>query len=418
LEVQSTSRFAGGILAVTIGCPDCGALEDIPPLPPRSKAVCQLCDRNLEKTSGRSITAALACSLATFLLLFPSNILPLLRVNVLGMDTENVVGGGIATLWDRNWVLISGLSAVLVIAFPFIRFGLLSAVLGALRLGWRPNWLGSAFRWAVWLDLWAMSDVFLLASFVGYYRLINLRQADVSIDVGGACFMAAGFLTMLSRAALDRCTVWRAIRPELEAPADGESLSCTTCDFVQPASCDGQACPRCGATLRVRKRDAMPRTAALLAAAFVLFFPANILPMNISNQLGDRQSYTIFTGIRELFIHGLWPLGAIVFCTSILIPVAKIGAVAWCVLSVWRGSHRHLVAKTKIFRIVAELGRWSKTDPFTIVFFVPLVNFGAFASDDAGWGATAFMLMTMLTMLATNTFDPRLMWDVASSRSP
>jgi paraquat-inducible protein A len=162
----------------------------------------------------------------------------------------------------------------------------------------------------------------------------------------------------------------------------------------------------------------MPRTAALLAAAFVLFFPANILPMNISNQLGDQQSYTIFTGIRELFIHGLWPLGAIVFCTSILIPVAKIGAVAWCVLSVWRGSHRHLVAKTKIFRIVAELGRWSKTDPFTIVFFVPLVNFGAFASDDAGWGATAFMLMTMLTMLATNTFDPRLMWDVASSRSP
>jgi paraquat-inducible protein A len=61
---------------------------------------------------------------------------------------------------------------------------------------------------------------------------------------------------------------------------------------------------------------------------------------------------------------------------------------------------------------VAELGRWSKTDPFTIIFVVPLVQFGGLASADAGWGATAFMAMSILTMLASTTFDPRLMWDV------
>ncbi|HET9150920.1 MAG TPA: paraquat-inducible protein A, partial [Gemmatimonadales bacterium] len=90
---------------MTIACPDCGALEDIPPLPPRSRAVCRLCDSDLEKTSGRSITAALACSLGAFLLLFPSNILPLLRVDVFGMQVENSVGGGIAVLWSHQWVL-------------------------------------------------------------------------------------------------------------------------------------------------------------------------------------------------------------------------------------------------------------------------------------------------------------------------
>jgi paraquat-inducible protein A len=183
-------------------------------------------------------------------------------------------------------------------------------------------------------------------------------------------------------------------------------------------SCDGRRCPRCGARLTSRKPDAMPRTAAMLVAAFILFFPANILPMNVSTQMGSQVSYTIFTGVRDLFEAGLWPLGIIVFCTSILIPVGKIVAVGWCVLSAWRGSRRHLVGKTKIFRIVADLGRWSKTDPFTIVFFVPLVHFGAFASSDAGWGATAFMLMTVLTMIATTTFDPRLMWDAAPSGAP
>lgn len=385
-------------------------------MPPRSKAVCRLCQRDLELTSGRSITGALACSLGTFLLLLPSNAMPLLRVDIFGMSAENVIGRGIAALWDRQWILIAGLTAILVIIVPFVRFGLLTAVLGALRLGYRPRWLGPIFRWAVWLDPWGMSDVFLLASFVGYYRLINLSQADVSIEIGGAAFMAAGFLTMLCRAALDRRTVWRAIGPEVRLPARVETVSCTTCDLIQPRSSEGERCPRCGARLYARKPDSLVRTTALLIAAFILFFPANILPMDVSTHLGTRVGYTIFSGVRQLFASGLWPLGAILFCTSILIPFGKIVAVGWCVLSARRRSSAQLVAKTKIFRLVAELGRWSKTDPFTIVFFVPLVNFGALASANAGWGATAFMAMTFLTMVASNTFDPRLMWDVARPR--
>lgn len=398
---------------MAIGCPDCGALEVIPLLPPRSTAVCRLCQRDLEKTAGRSITAALACSLGTFLLLFPSNLLPLLRIDLLGIRVENVIGQGIADLWSQQWIIISGLTAALVILVPFVRFGLLSVVLASLKFGHRPPWLGPAFRWAEWLDPWGMTDVFLLASFVGYYRMINLGQASVSVQLGGMCFMAAGFLTMLSRAALDRRTVWRAVASEVEIAPGTPSLSCTTCDLVQPLSHEGRACPRCGARLWARKPDALLRTAALLVTAFVFFFPANILPMEISNQLGNRVSYTIFTGVSELFKQGLWPLGVLIFCTSILIPVGKIFAIGWCVFSAWRHSHRHLVAKTKIFRVVAELGRWSKTDPFTIVFFVPLMHFGALASAHASWGATAFMLMTMLTMVASYTFDPRLMWDGA-----
>lgn len=385
-------------------------------MPPRSTAICRLCGRDLEKTSGRSLTAALACSIGTFLLLFPSNLLPILRVDLFGMRMENVVGVGIADLWSSNWILISGVTAALVIVLPFLRFGLLSVVLGSLRLGYQPRWLGPAFRWAMWLDMWAMSDVWLLASFVGYYRLIHLSQAAVSIQLGGMCFMTAGFLTMLSRAALDRRTVWQALGPEAEIAPGIDTLSCTTCDLIQPLSREGHNCPRCGAKLRTRKLDAVPRTTALLIAALVLFFPANILPMEVSEQLGTQTRYTIFTGVRELFENGLWPLGVLIFCTSILIPFGKIVAIGWCVLSVRRGSHAHLAIRTKVFRLVAELGRWSKTDPFTIVFFVPLMHFGAFASATAGWGATAFMMMSILTMIASNTFDPRLMWDTAQSR--
>jgi paraquat-inducible protein A len=222
---------------------------------------------------------------------------------------------------------------------------------------------------------------------------------------------------MLSRATLDRRTVWRAIRHEGKPEPGTQTISCTTCDLVRPAACEGERCPRCGERLHARKPDAMIRTTALLIAAAAFVLPANIFPMEVSSHLGMSQDYTIFTGVRELFEDGLWPLGCIIFCTSILIPVGKIAVIAWCVLSVWRRSPRHLIAKTKAFRAVAELGRWSKTDPFTIVFFVPLVNFGALASATAGWGAMTFMLMSMFTMVASFTFDPRLMWDAADAAS-
>ena len=398
---------------MTIACPECGALEQIAPLPSHGTARCVLCDAPLESRNGRSITAAFACSLATLLLLPPTNIFPLLRMSIFGIHGSNTIMGGIFGLWSQGWVLLPVISGMCVVVLPFLRFGLLTAVLGALRLGYRPHWLGSAFRWSVWLDPWAMLDIFLLAAAVGYYRLAHVQQATLDVDIGGKCFVAAAFLTMLTRATLDKRTVWRAIAPECDVDEGEATVACTTCDIVQPLSEQGAPCPRCKATLHTRKPEAMVRTTAILIAAFILFFPANIYPMNISHQLGKVQSYTIFTGIKDLFQNGLWPLGILIFCTSILIPFGKIAAVAWCVAGVQFGWRRHLVFRTKLFRAVAELGRWSKTDPYVIVFFVPLMNFGMLASARAGWGATAFVAMTFLSMAASNTFDPRLMWDAA-----
>jgi paraquat-inducible protein A len=221
---------------------------------------------------------------------------------------------------------------------------------------------------------------------------------------------------MLTRATLDRRTVWRALAPETTAQGEGRMVACATCDLVQPASHVGTACPRCGAMLHLRKPKSLERTTALLVAAFVLIFPANIYPMNISHRLGRHVTYTIFHGVHALFTHGLWALGVVIFFTSIVIPVVKIAALTWCVWSVRSHSSRHLILKTRLHRLINELGRWSCVDPFTIVLFVPLMNFGALASSSAGWGSTAFIAVVVLTMIATRCFDSRLLWDAAGGR--
>lgn len=82
-------------------------------------------------------------------------------------------------------------------------------------------------------------------------------------------------------------------------------------------------------------------------------------------------------------------------------------------LAIRRRSSKALVFKTKLYRLIDELGRWSNVDVFTLAVFVPMIQFGSLATASADVGATAFILVVTITMLASRTFDPRLLWDAA-----
>jgi paraquat-inducible protein A len=395
---------------VTIACSDCGTVQDLPPLRPGVAALCPTCANWLERTSGRGITTALACSLATLALLFPANILPLMSVSVLGMTRVSRMFSGVTALWNEQWVIVALLVAAFVVVLPVARFGLLTWVLACIRLGRCPSWLGRAFRWSLKLDQWAMPDVFLVGFAIGYSRVA--ANLTVKVEPGGLCLIAAALLCMLSRASLDRRTVWRAISPDRAAPGGRTpALSCQVCELVLPLSWADAPCPRCRLLLRPRKPDVMVRTAALLIAALVLYFPANLYPMSIATQLGRPTQHRIIDGIRELYQAGFWPLAIIIFCTSIAIPLLKILGLGGLLWSVHRRSSWRLALKTRFFRLIDEIGRWSNVDVFTIAVFAPLMQFGALASARAAPGATAFILVVTLTMAASHTFDPRMLWD-------
>lgn len=376
-------------------------------------AICPTCANWMERTSGRSVTAGLACALATLILLFPANLLPLMTVSVLGMSRQGEIASGVLSLWDGKWVLVAGLVATSVVVLPFVRFGLLTIVLAYIWLRRHRSWLGRAFRWSVRLDQWAMPDVFLIGFAIGYSRIA--ADLTVSIDAGGLCLLAAALLSMLSRAILDRRTVWRAISPERTAPdPDKTAISCRVCELVLPGEWERSPCPRCQLRVTSREPDAMIRTAALLIAGLALYFPANFYPMSIAMQAGREVPHRIIDGVQDLFEAGFWPLGVIIFCTSIAIPLLKILGLGWLLLSVRRRSRRQLVFKTYFYRFIDEIGRWSNVDVFTIAVFVPLMQFGALVSARAASGITAFMLVVTLTMFASRSFDPRLLWDAAA----
>ena len=168
---------------MNIACPDCGTIQSLPPLQPKVRLICRRCDKVLERTAGRSLDAALALAVATFILWFPANLGTLLTIQVLGIERSSRLGSGVLSLFAEGWILLGLIVGLQGVVLPFLRFGLLSAALAGIKLRRQGLWTGIAFRWAQRLDLWSMPDVFLLGGIIGYSRIAAL--IPVHIGHGG-----------------------------------------------------------------------------------------------------------------------------------------------------------------------------------------------------------------------------------------
>jgi paraquat-inducible protein A len=409
ISVSSTSNAAP-----LVACPDCDALQVLPFIK-RGRLRCWRCKGTLERSTGRDLDAALACGVTTLILLFPANLLPLLSLWYGGITSETHVASGIMSLWQQGWVLVAIAVALQVVILPFFRFGLLSISLGAVRCGLKRSWVGPAFRIAEKLDAWAMPDVFLIGCAIGYSRIEP--YAPVSIGIGGWCMIAAAFMAMMTRASLDRRSIWRRIEAPALAKIQEAHVTCTACNLLLVASTAGRRCPRCGQRVWKRKPLAMDVAAALTVAGFLFYPVANIFPMSMFSSPVINTTHTIFTGVMDLIHAHLWPLACLVFTASIGIPLLKLVGMAWFLVSVRKGSTKHLVQRTSLYRVINEIGRWSNIDVYTIAVFTPMVQFGQIAKFQAGIGTPAFLAVVILTMIASEAFDPRLMWDAAGANS-
>ena len=394
-----------------IDCPDCGTLQRMPAVPAEGVVNCVRCRTVLERSSGRSLDAALACAASGLLLLIPANLAPFLTTSVLGVSRQSILSSSATAMLQNGWPTLALVIGLFVVVLPFFRFGLLTAVLGSLRLKLRPGWLGPAFRWANTLQVWAMPDVFLLGLAVAYARLKS--SIAVEVGVGAKCFIAVGVLALFMRAVLDKTAVWRAISPDRERVAGTDALTCTACELPLPASMEGCACPRCAARLQRRKPESLGRAAALTLGALILYIPANLYPLATLPIGLTPTKYTVLEGVIDLAQAGLLGLALLVFCASFAIPFLKLVGLGWCMTSVLRRSARGLVFKTRLYHVVEEVGRWSMVDPFVIACFVPVMQYNSLIYGRAEAAAVPFTGVVVLTMIAARCFDPRRMWDAA-----
>jgi paraquat-inducible protein A len=410
LHVDGTMEPSPSSQRHFVECRNCGLLQLQPPVGRRDIVSCSRCKTQLEHSAGKSLDATLACSVAIILLLIPAWTAPFLTASALGATRTSFLPMSVSVVWRDGSPLLALMVFLFVLTFPLIRFGVLTAVLLALRLGRRPAWLTPAFRICNALQVWAMLDVFLLGLMVAYFRLHS--SLVVSLGPGAICFIVAAFLSLVARATLDRAEVWRLIAPDrssIRAPC----MMCPVCELVMPRADEPRLCPRCHATVTARKKNPYSRSMALLLAAGLMYLPANIYPIATIPIDLRPTSYTVLGGVIDLVRSHLIGLAALVFTASFTIPLLKMLGLAWCASSAMCGSCRFLIAKTRVFRVVEEIGRWSMVDPLTIACFVPVLQFNALVDGHAEPAVMPFSAVVILTTLAVQFFDPRRMWDVA-----
>jgi paraquat-inducible protein A len=178
----------------------------------------------------------------------------------------------------------------------------------------------------------------------------------------------------------------------------------------------GMHCPRCHASVHLRKPASLLRTWIFLIVSYILYIPANMLPILDTRSLLESADSTIMNGVILFWNSGSWFIAALIFFASIVVPITKLLALTLLAASVHRQSAWQPYQRTRMYRLVEFIGRWSMLDIYVVALSVSLVQLGTLASMRADWGAACFGGVVVLTMMAAHAFDPRLIWDNARER--
>jgi paraquat-inducible protein A len=404
----------------------CGLFQVVPELEPDTRCDCLRCGTTLRRARRDPLSRGLALNFAALGLFIIVWTAMLMKVSTAGIVHETWLHSGPMELVRQGlWPLALAVAFTTGLA-PAAKFLGTIYVLVGLRLPRPLPYLRGVFRFTRWINVWSMLEVLLLGVFVAYTKLGALVQMDI-----GPAVYALGVLTLVvvwADIVLVPDAVWEAIERtgQTHAPMPAEqplavqpgAVGCESCGLVSVPEEHEHHCPRCGAALHARKPDSLIRTWAFVIAAAILYIPANYYPVLTVIQAGSGAPSTIIGGVEELLSSQMYPLALLVFFASILVPVFKLIGLGIMLMAIMlvtteSGARVLLPQRTRLYYIVAWIGRWSMVDIFMESLLGALVQFGALVTIAPGVGAVAFCAVVLLTIVAAESFDPRLMWDAA-----
>ncbi len=420
-----------------IACPHCDLIQRLPNLTSVASARCPRCNHELWRRREDSLNRTTALAMAAAVLYVVANTVPMLGLTVVGREASITIMGGAQHLWQDGQTTVAILVLFTAVIAPALQIILMLAiVLGAHRYP-VPRWVGTLLRHHGTTQTWSMVEVMMLGVLVALVKIADYA----TVIPGTALFVLGALIVVLAamQASFEPREVWERIR-WVHATGNGDAVDrgiaqagpmsagaltamqqglhcCETCGLLSrpaPGEYEGK-CPRCGGTLEFRKRASTERAWAFLIAAAICYIPANVLPVLTTTTAAGAESDTILQGVVLLWSPTGWPLSLIVLIASIMIPSAKIVALGYLLIAVRRGAVRNNEQRTRLYRTIEFIGRWSMVDVFVDTFTAALVQLQPLMSVEPGPGLVFFAAVVVLTMLAVESFDPRLIWDAAST---
>jgi len=243
-------------------------------------------------------------------------------------------------------------------------------------------------------------------------------MADIAMGLSFWAFVGYTIMLIKMITALDQMWLWqRLFGPTAPRELDPESgalesglLGCHICGALNDAG--RHRCSRCAGHLHARKPGGLNRTWALLVTSAILYIPANVYPIMDTVMFGDGSPSTILGGVALLWSMGSYPIAAVIFFASVVVPLVKIMALFWLCYMVQQGKGDSPLGKLKLYRMTEFVGRWSMIDVFVVAILAGLIRLDNLMTIYPGPAAVAFAGVVLITMVAAMSFDPRLIWDL------
>ncbi|KEA52522.1 paraquat-inducible membrane protein A [Mangrovibacter sp. MFB070] len=395
-------------------CGHCDMLVALPALGTGEKACCPRCGNTLTTRWDEPRKRPTAYALAALFMLLLANLFPFVNMSVAGVNSEISLLSIPGVMFSEDYASLGSLFMILVQAVPALSLVAILLLVNRVRLSPVSK---RRFAWLLFhLKSWGMAEIFLAGVLVSFVKLMAYGDIGIGLSFIPWCLFCV--LQLRAVQCVDRRWLWNDIAPAPAIPLafqPGKTgmkqglRSCSCCTAILPQGVE--KCPRCHSHGHVRRRHSLQWTMALLFTSVMLYFPANILPIMITDLLGSKLPSTIIAGVVLLWSEGSYPVALVIFIASIMVPTLKMIAIGWLCLDakgfIQRDSERmHLV-----YEVVEFVGRWSMIDVFVIAVLSALVRMGSLMNIYPAMGALMFALVVILTMFAAMTFDPRLIWD-------
>ncbi|KFC81509.1 membrane integrity lipid transport subunit YebS [Buttiauxella agrestis] len=390
-------------------CPQCDTLFSLPLVKSSQSAYCPRCDAKVYHGRDWSLTRLAAMAVAMLLLMPVAFSEPLVRIYLLGTRID-------ANLFQGIWQMTSQGDPLTAAMVMFCAVGAPATLVAGIAYLYFGHILGMNLRPVLLmlekLKEWVMLDIYLVAIGVA---CIKVREfAFIQPGVGLVAFIALVILSLLTLIHLNMEQLWSRFYPQRPPRAWNPQLRvCLGCHFTGVPDNRGR-CPRCHVPLRVRRRHSLQKSWAALIGSLVFLLPANLLPISILYVNGSRQEDTILSGIISLANSNI-AVAAVVFIASILVPFTKVIVLISLLVSIHFKCEKGLKTRITLLRFITWIGRWSILDLFVISLTMSLVNRDQLLAFTMGPAAFYFGAAVILTILAVEWLDSRLLWDAHES---
>ena len=398
-------------------CSHCDLVLEITRISIGHKAVCPRCNTTLAKNNAKMKSKSAIYAICSLIMIIVSCWFVFIDIRLFGNFNGISILNIPEILFFDKYSYISALFVLFVLIFPIFNLSIITLLCSKVPLSkYRKRDLLIVYKQ---LQHWCMPEIFLTGTLVSFVKLMSYGNVGITSTFWAFCLFVFFYIKAL--VLFSPNVIWDELhrnnfaQDDLKVGKTGISQSlklCNCCQAILPVHY--VRCPRCKQKSNVRGRDKIQWTIALLVTSLLIYIPANMFAIMITVFFGSSSSYTIMDGVIYMWQAGDIPVALVIFTSSVVIPILKIISLSWLcyfALAVKQKSKQNCLKMKKLYSAIEFIGKWSMIDIFVVSVVCSLVKNQQLMGVYPDIGVTFFATVVIITMIASQKFDPRLIWD-------